>query len=125
MSHKQNVLKFAKKKCIREQKPIRVLRSKEGVLAIQPSENSKPNGHEVVKAFDPGKISDSEEEKHLNPIEDFSSLSAGDHVIVNGDMEEVTSVTSRQIRTSSGAKFRKSDGQEWGGGELKIESKVK
>jgi len=124
MNHKEKVLDFAKKKCIREQKPIRVLVSKQGTLVIQPSGNETPSGHEVLETFDPEGISSFEKEKHLNSIDDFSSLSEGDHVIVSGNMEEVTSVTSRQIQTSSGSKFRKSDGQEWGGGKLEIQSRV-
>lgn len=125
-------LNLAEKKCKREQRVIEVHREDRGgpddVYYVTPKQKVTERFddlYEKVETFEPEPTGDSDS-RHKTRIEDFSDLENGDRVVVNNDdVHTITEVTSRQIITNFGEKFRKSDGVEWGGGDNQITHQLK
>jgi len=126
----KSALDLAEKKAVREQREICVHRERRDdlpsdVFYITPKEKVGDNvsEYEHVETFEPDDTSDSDYERV--PVRDSEELEEGDRVVVGGDsVHTVTKVSSRQIVTNFGDKFRKSDGVEWGGGEKQITHKL-
>lgn len=124
---KESVLDLAKKKSERERRNVCV--HKEEIQDLQvfyvtPEEKAGDNvsSYEHVTTFEP---KDGEDESFNRvPIRDSDELETGDRVIVEESVHIITEVTTRQIVTNLGDKFRKSDGVEWGGGEKQITHKL-
>lgn len=125
----KSVLDLAEKKAVREQRKICVHRERRDdllsdVFYITPTEKVGDNvsDYEHVETFEPENTSDSDYERV--PVRDSEELEEGDRVVVGDSVHTVTKVSSRQIVTNFGDKFRKSDGVEWGGGEKRITHKL-
>lgn len=126
----KSALDLAEEKCEREQREICVHREKredldDDIYYVTPKEKVGKNvsAYEHVETFEPE--GDGDTYRRL-PVDDFSSLENGDRVVVGeNDVHTITEVSSRQIVTNFGDKFRKSDGVEWGGGQKRITHKLK
>jgi len=119
--NKKSTLDLAKKKSEREQRIILVHKS-ENTYFITPEEKAgeQVSDLELVERFEP------EGGNERLPVMDFSSLEEGARVLTNEEnVHIITEVTSRQIVTNVGDKFRRSDGKEWGGGDKRIQNKLK
>jgi hypothetical protein len=128
-SAKEAALDIAEKKAQRERREICVHREpmgdlKEDVFYVTPKKKVGDNvkNYKHVQTFEPeGNGAEYEQVR----IRDHSELEKGTRVLLNSDdVQIVTNVTSRQIVTNIGNKFRKSDGVEWGGGDKKITHKL-
>lgn len=127
----KSALELAEKKAEREQREICVHKEiredlETDVFYVTPKEKVGENVEHFhhVKTFEPEGGSGGEGYSRV-PIRDYESLEEGNRVVVNGeDVHTITEVTSRQIVTNFGDKFRKSDGVEWGGGEKEITNKL-
>jgi hypothetical protein len=123
--NKKSTLELAKKKSEREQRIILVHKS-ENTYFITPEEKAgdQVSDLELVERFEPE--GDNDENYERLPVMDFSSLEEGARVLTNEEnVHIITEVTSRQIVTNVGDKFRRSDGKEWGGGDKRIQNKLK
>jgi CRP-like cAMP-binding protein len=125
---KKSALDLAEKKSERERRKISVHREQLedfSVFYVTPEEKAGDNvaAYEHVKTFEP---EGGEDESYSRlPVRDASQLENGDRVVISqSDVHTITEVTSRQIVTNLGDKFRKSDGVEWGGGEKEITHKL-
>lgn len=127
----KSALELAEKKAEREQREICVHKEVRedldtDVLYITPKEKIGKNVEHFrhVETFEPEGGGDGEGYTRL-PISDYEALEEGTRVVVNGEnVHTITEVTSRQIVTNFGDKFRRSDGVEWGGGDKEITTKV-
>lgn len=117
---KDQAFKAAKWKAVREQRNIEVYED-DDKLWIQPEEIEDLN-KKKIKVFNFEEVSN--EEIRYEEVKDHSTLSEGDQVLVNGEVEIIERVSSRQITTDKSGRFRKSDGVEWGGGDKKIDKKL-
>ena len=128
-SHKQQALEIAEEKAQRERREICVHRepmgkNREDVFYVTPKKKVGANvkNYKHVETFEP---EGNGEEYTQALVEDYSELETGMRVLLDSDdVQIVTDVTSRQIVTNVGNKFRKSDGVEWGGGDKKITHKL-
>lgn len=126
---KRSALDLAERKSERERRSICVHREEvsdeEFVFYVTPEEKVGENvaDYEHIRTFEP---EGGEDESYSRlPVRDPSQLENGDRVIINSeDAHTITEVSSRQIITNFGDKFRKSDGVEWGGGEKEITHKL-
>lgn len=128
-SAKETAEYIAEKKAAREQREICIhkeeLLEDKDVYYVTPREKAAENVRdaEFVDSFEPDRVDD--ERFQRQKIQDYSNLESGDRVIINReDVHTITEVTTRQIVTNFGDKFRKSDGVEWGGGEKSITHKL-
>ena len=124
-SSRESALEIAEKKSVREQREICVHR-RQKVYYVTPKEKVGDNvvDLELVDSFEPENAQEESDYRRVK-INDFSTVESGMRVVVNyEDVETVTEVTSRQIVTNVGNKFRKSDGVEWGGGDNRITNKL-
>jgi len=123
MNGKKVALKLAEKKSARENRAISVHYSNQYYVTPTSKVGKNVEDYEHVKTFEPDDTSNDTYTRKR--IEEYDSLESGDRVILKGEgMQTVTKVTSRQIVTNLGDKFRKSDGVEWGGGEKQITQKI-
>lgn len=116
-STREQALDLAKNKSIREQKKIYVYYdvSSDDDYYIAPDEVENEPTFDLIETFKPDNISDEEIQERLVEIEDYETITEGTQVLIDGeDPEQVIRITSRQITTHRGKKFRKSDGVEWG-----------
>ena len=128
-SAKTAALDIAEKKAQRERRKICVHREPMGenrkdVFYVTPKKKVGDNvkNYKHVKTFEP---EGNGAEYEQTVIRDYSELETGTRVLLNSDdVQIVTDVTTRQIVTNVGNKFRKSDGVEWGGGNKKITHKL-
>jgi len=127
----KSALKLAEKKAEREQREICVHKEiredlETDVLYVTPKEKVGENVEHFrhVETFEPEDSGEGEGYSRV-PISNHKSLEEGTRVVVNGDVHTITEVTSRQIVTNFGDKFRRSDGVEWGGGDKEITTKIK
>jgi len=126
----KSILEFAEKKAMREQREICVHvepRSdlSEDIYYITPKEKIEEEiQYDHVQTFSPD-TSESSELKRKS-LENPGALEEGDRVQIDGDssVHTVVEISSRQIVTNFGDKFRKSDGVEWGGGQKQITYRV-
>lgn len=124
-SSRESALEIAEKKSVREQREICVHR-RQKVYYVTPKKKVGDNvaDLELVDSFEPENTQEESDYRRVK-INDFSTVESGMRVVVNHeDVETVTEVTSRQIVTNVGNKFRKSDGVEWGGGDNRITNKL-
>ncbi len=124
-SSRESALNIAEKKSVREQREICVHRNGD-IYHVTPEEKAGDNVEELelVETFEPENTQEGSNFERVR-VNDFSSLESGMRIVVNReDVETVTEVSSRQIVTNVGNKFRKSDGVEWGGGEKEITHKL-
>lgn len=97
----------------------------EDIYYITPKEKiGEEIQYDHVQTFSPD-TSESSELKR-KPLENPGALEEGDRVQIEGDssVHTVVEISSRQIVTNFGDKFRKSDGVEWGGGQKEITHRV-
>jgi hypothetical protein len=128
-SAKEAAFYIAEKKAQRERREICVHRNpmgdlKRDVFYVTPKKKVGDNvkKYKHVRTFEP---EGNEGEYEQVRIRDHSKLETGTRVLLNSDdVQIVTDVTSRQIVTNVGNKFRKSDGVEWGGGDKEITYKL-
>lgn len=122
---KQTALDIADRKCTREQREICVHGDFEReIFYVTPKKKIGENvgEYEHVKTFE---SEETDENYKKEKIEDCSNLETGMRVVLNStDVQIITDISSRQIVTNVGNKFRKSDGVEWGGGDKKITHKL-
>jgi len=127
----KSALDIAKKKTVREQREISVHKEEredlsDDVYYVTPTKkvsNRLELNCEHVQTFEPDTDGGTAYEKIR--IRDYDTLSEGDRVVINeDDTQTITKVSSRQFVTNFGDKFRRSDGQEWGGGEKSITHKL-
>jgi hypothetical protein len=120
---KKSALKLAEAKAERERRKILVHRG-ETAFYVTPAEKAGEQVEELelVDSFEPEDTGG--ENYRRTPVSDCSDLESGDRVLVSDDVHTITEVTTRQIVTNFGDKFRRSDGVEWGGGEKQITHKL-
>lgn len=122
-SFEDKIFDFARKKAIREQRNINVYKTSEGFYHIQADEFE--NVDVPIKTFRVSDFSEDEIKKHFEQIENYKSLKEGDRVLIGENIDEIVRISTRQIVTKSGRKFRRSDGDGWGDETHKIEKKIK
>jgi hypothetical protein len=110
---RQRALDFARYKAAREQRDIAVFERSDVYLEIQPLELLETD-EEPIRVFEADSISREEVEGVFREIEDFSALSEGDHVVVDGEPEQIVRVTTLIFETEGGSKFLRSDGTGYG-----------
>lgn len=129
---RKSALEVAKEKASREQRKISVHEEQreklsESIYYVTPTKKVTEGLSESfkhVKTFEP----ETGQENHYQKIKlrNVESFSEGDRVSIDKEesLHTITEVTTRQIITNFGDKFRKSDGVEWGGGEKEITHKL-
>jgi hypothetical protein len=119
MDTEKTAHELAKSKSIREQRVILVFQSERDPddFWVVPEKTLKEDHTfgKHVERYIPEKIDEEDVEQQILEIEDHETLEEGDRVLIDDSKSEViNSVSSRQIVTNFGNKFRRSDGKEWG-----------